>query len=261
VEKVLNRFGYMDCKPSPTPYDPSLMLRKNKRLGKDHLRYSQIIGSLMYLASTTRPDISFAVSKLSRFSSNPGTDHWRGIDRVMRYLKGTMSYAIHYSRYPGVLEGYSDSNWITEADELKATSGYIFTLGGGAVSWRSCKQTILTKSTMEAELTALDTASTKAEWLREMLMDLPMVEKPIPAILINCDNQTVITKVKNSQDNGKKSSKHIKRRLKSVRKLRSSGVIAMEYIQTAKNLADPFTKGLSRTVIDIASKEMGLRPM
>jgi hypothetical protein len=117
----------------------------------------------MYLANATRPDISFAVSKLSRFSSNPGTDCWRGIDRVMRYLKGTMSYAINYLGYPVVLEGYSDSNWITEADELKATSGYIFTLGGGAVSWRSCKQTILTKSTMEAELTDLDTASTKAK--------------------------------------------------------------------------------------------------
>jgi hypothetical protein len=114
---------------------------------------------------------------------------------------------------------------------------------------------------MEVELTTLDTASTEAEWLREMLMDLPMVKKPIPAILINYDNQTVITKVKNSQDNGKKSSKHIKHRLRSVRKLRSFEVIAMEYIQTTKNLADPFTKGISRTVIDNASKEMGLRPM
>jgi len=64
----------------------------------------------MYLASATRPDILFVVSKLSRFSSNPGSDHWCGIDQVMRYLKGTMSYAIHYSEYPGVLEGYSDSN-------------------------------------------------------------------------------------------------------------------------------------------------------
>jgi hypothetical protein len=158
-----------------------------------------------------------------------------------------------------VLEGYSDANWI-ENDALKATSGYVFTLGGGAVSWRSCKQTILTKSTMEAELTALETASSEAEWLRDMLMDLPVVEKPIPAILINCDNQTVITKVKSSQDNAK-SSKHVKRRLKTVRKLWSSGVIAVDYINTAKNLADPFTKGLSRTVIDNASKEMGMRPM
>ena len=112
---------------------------------------------------------------------------------------------------------------------------------------------------MEAELTALETTTTEAEWLRELLMDLPVAEKPIPAILINCDNQTIIVKVRNSQDN-MKSNKHVKRRLKSVRKLRNSEVIAVEYINTAKNLADPFTKGLSRTLIDNASKEMGLRP-
>jgi Icc-related predicted phosphoesterase len=108
---------------------------------------------------------------------------------------------------------------------------------------------------MDAELAALDIASIEAEWLRELLMD-----KPILAILINCDNQMMITKVKNSQDN-MKSNKHVKRRLKSVGKQRSSRVIAMDYIQIAKNLADPFTKELSRTVIDNLSKEMGSRPM
>jgi hypothetical protein len=226
---------------------------------RDQLRYSQIIGSLMYLASATRPDISFAVSKLSRFVSNPGDDHWKALERVMRYLKGTMNFGIHYTGYPRVLEGYSDSNWISDADEIKATSGYVFTLGGGAVSWKSCKQTILTRSTMEAELTALDTATVEAEWLRELLMDLPIVEKPLPAILMNCDNQTVIVKVNSSKDN-MKSSRHVKRRLKSVRKLRNSGVIALDYVQTAKNLADQFTKGLSRNVIDNASMELGLRP-
>jgi hypothetical protein len=110
VEKVLSSFGFMDSKPSLTPYDPSLILQKNRRIGRDHLRYSQIIGSLMYLASITHPDISFAISKLSRFTSNLGDDHWPGIDRVIHFLKGTMSYKIHYSRYPRVLEGYSDSN-------------------------------------------------------------------------------------------------------------------------------------------------------
>jgi len=259
VEKVLSRFGYSDYKPVSTPYDASLILRKNKRIMRDQLRYSQIIGSLMYLASATRPDISFAVSKLSRFVSNPGDDHWKALERVMRYLKGTMNYGIHYTGYPRVLEGYSDSNWISDADEIKATSGYVFTLGGGAVSWKSCKQTILTRSTMEAELTALDTATVEAEWLRELLMDLPIVEKPLPAILMNCDNQTVIVKVNSSKDN-MKSSRHVKRRLKSVRKLRNSGVIALDYVQTAKNLADQFTKGLSRNVIDNASMELGLRP-
>jgi hypothetical protein len=170
-----------------------------------------------------------------------------------------MDYGIHYSGYPKVLEGYSDSNWISDADEIKATSGYVYTLGGGAVSWKSCKQTILTMSTMEAELTTLDIASVEADWLRELLMDLPIIEKLIPAILMNCDNQTMIVKVNNSKDN-MKSSRHIKRRLKSVRKMKNSGVITVDYIETAKNMADQFTKGLSRNVIDYASSELGLRP-
>ena len=110
VEKVLSRFGFSDCAPAPTPYDPSVLLRKNQRIARDQLRYSQIIGSLMYLASATRPDISFAVCKLSRFVSNPGDDHWRALERVMRYLKGIMSYGIRYTGHPKVLEGYCDAN-------------------------------------------------------------------------------------------------------------------------------------------------------
>ena len=135
----------------------------------------------------------------------------------------------------------------------------MFTLGGRAVSWKSYKQTILTRSTIEAELTALDTATIEAECLRELLMDLPIVEKSIPAILMNCDNQTVIVKVNNSKDN-MKSSRYVKRRLKSVGKLRNSRVISLDYVQTANNLADQFTKGLSRNVIDYASLELGLKP-
>jgi hypothetical protein len=115
------------------------------------------------------------------------------------------------------------------------------------------------RSTMEAELTALDTATVEAEWLRELLMDLPVVEKPIPAISMNCDNQTVIVKVNSSEDN-MKSTRHVKRRLKSVKKLRNSGVIALDYVNTSKNLADQFIKGLSRNVIESAARELGLRP-
>jgi hypothetical protein len=112
---------------------------------------------------------------------------------------------------------------------------------------------------MKAELTALDTAGAEAEWLRELLMDLPVVEKSIPAISMNCDNQTVITKVNSSRDN-MKSIRHVKRRLKSVRKLRNLEVISLDYVHTSKNLADQFTKGLSHNVIEGASKELGLRP-
>jgi hypothetical protein len=112
---------------------------------------------------------------------------------------------------------------------------------------------------MEAELIALDTAGSEAEWLRDLLMDLPVVEKPMPVISMNCDNQTVITNINSSKDN-MKSTRHVKRRLKSVRKLRNSSVIALDYVYISNNLADQFTKGLSRNVIETASREMGMRP-
>jgi hypothetical protein len=163
----------------------------------------------MYLASATRPDISFAVSKLSRFVSNPGHDYWYALERVLRHLKGTMSLGIHYTGYPTVLEGYCDANWISDADEIYATSGYVFSLGGGVVSWKSCKQTMLPRLTMEAELTTLDTASVEAEWLRELLLDLRVVENPVPAISMHYDNHTVIIKTNSSKGN-MKSTRHIR---------------------------------------------------
>ncbi|WVZ83525.1 hypothetical protein U9M48_030663 [Paspalum notatum var. saurae] len=94
---------------------------------------------------------------------------------------------------------------------------------------------------MEAELAALDTAYVEADWLRELLMDLPVVEKPIPAILMNCDNQTAIAKVNSDKENAK-SSRHVRRRVKSVGKMRHSGVISVTYIQTEKNWQIPLRR-------------------
>jgi hypothetical protein len=197
VENILSHFGYSDCKPSSTPYDPSLKLCKNRGKGIDQLRYSQIIGSLMYLAGAIRPDISFATSKLSRFTSNPGNAHWCALECVMRYVRDTTTYGLHYTGYPDVLEGYSDANWILDIDEIKATSGYIFTIDSDVVSWRSRKQTILTKSTMEA----LEMATSEVEWLRVLLMDLLVVSKPVPMILLHCDNESVITIIGSAKEN------------------------------------------------------------
>jgi hypothetical protein len=102
--KSLKYFGYMGSNPSPTSYNPSVILRKNKKIAKDQLRYPQIIGSLMYLAIATRLDISFAVSKLSKFISNASSYHWHALNRVMRYLIRTSSYGIYYSEHPVVLK-------------------------------------------------------------------------------------------------------------------------------------------------------------
>lgn len=103
------------------------------------MRYSQVIGSLMYLACATRPNISFVASKLSRFVSKLGGVYWNVVERVMCYLQGTLSHKLHYIGYPTTLEGYSYVNWISDADEMKATSMYVFALDGGGVSWQSRK--------------------------------------------------------------------------------------------------------------------------
>ena len=100
----------------------------------------------------------------------------------------TTNYSLHYGKYPVVLEGYSDANWIADSEESKSTSGYVFTLAGAAVSWKYTKQTCIARSTMESEFIALDKAGEEAEWLRRFLEDILFWPKPVPAICIQCDN-------------------------------------------------------------------------
>jgi len=107
-----------------------------------------------------------AVSKLSRYTSNPSDDHWTALLWVFGCVLYTKEYALRYGQYPPVFEGYNDTNWIADSEESKSTSRYIFTLGGTAVSWKSFKQTCIARSTMESEFIALDKAGEEAEWLR-----------------------------------------------------------------------------------------------
>ena len=156
VDKILDKFSNDDSGVARTPIDVNLHMSKNRGKSVSQLEYSRVIGSLMYLMSCTRPDIAYAVSKLSRYTSNPNGDHWKGIVRVLRYLRYTRDYGLHYIRCPDVLEGYSDANWISDVKNSKSTSGYVFTLAGAAISWKSSKQTVIARSTMESEFIALD---------------------------------------------------------------------------------------------------------
>jgi len=114
----------------------------------------------------------------------------------------TKDYSLYYSKYPAVLEGYSDANWISDSHESKSTSGYVFTLGGGAISWKSSKQTCIPRSTMEAEFIALDKTGEEAEWLRQFLEDVRIWPKPVMAICIHCDSQAAIARAHNRVYNG-----------------------------------------------------------
>ena len=100
---------------------------------------------MIFLTNCIRVDIAYAIGRLSRYTQNLSIEHWDAISRLLRYLKGTFNYSLSYCSYPIILEGYCDANWISNTDEVKPTSGYVFTLAGGAVSWKSSKQTCIVK--------------------------------------------------------------------------------------------------------------------
>jgi len=122
-----------------------------------------LLESLMYAMHCTRPDIAFAMCKLSRFTSKPSTMHWKAIVRVLGYLERTEDLGIFYDNIPTVLEGFIDASWITSATDNKSTSGWIFTLGGAPINWALKKQTFISHSTMEAEFITLAVAGKEAK--------------------------------------------------------------------------------------------------
>jgi hypothetical protein len=253
---VLNQF---DCKPVCTPFDASMKLYPNTGRAVNQLEYARVIGCLMYAMTCTRPDIAYAVGKMSRYTSNPSHIHWNAVHRILRYLRRTMDYGILYSGYPTVLEGYTDASWITDNDDHKSTSGWIFTLGGGAISWGSKKQTLITDSTMAAEFVALASCSKEAEWLRNLLMEIPIWPKPMSPISLHCDSQATLSRAYSHIYNGK--SRHIGLRHSYVRQLLTDGVITIDFVRSVQNLADPLTKGFARDLVWKTSKGMRLKPI
>ncbi|GJT29593.1 zinc finger, CCHC-type containing protein [Tanacetum coccineum] len=163
IEKVLKKFNYFDCTPVSTPIDTSEKPMPNNGQAISQLKYSRVIGCLMYVITCTRPDIAFAVGKLSRYTSNPGTQHWQAIQRVLN-----------------------------NTEDNSSTSGWIILLFGGAISWASKKQTCITGSTMESEFMALADANKEAEWLRNLILEIPLWSKPIAPISIRCDNAATL---------------------------------------------------------------------
>ncbi|GJR46555.1 hypothetical protein Tco_1314658 [Tanacetum coccineum] len=170
-----------------------------------------------------------------------------------------MDYGLKYNGDSSVLEGYTNASWITDQEDYTSTSGCIFTLGGGAVSWGSKKHSFLTDSTMVAEFVALASCCKEAEWLRNLLINIPLWPKPMPPISVHCDSQSTLSRVYNQVYNCK--SMHIRLRHRQVNQLINDGVITVIFLRSSKNLADPFIKGLPRKLIESTSQGMGLKPM
>ncbi|GJS53282.1 zinc finger, CCHC-type containing protein [Tanacetum coccineum] len=195
VDKILNTHNVEDSGLARTPIDTSLHLSKNRGMGVAQLKCSRIIGMLMYLMTGTRPNLVYTVSRLSRYTSNPSVAHWKAMTRVLHYLRYSHDYGLHYDRYPAVIEEYSDANWIYDIKDSRLTSGYVFTLRGAAISWKSSKQTVIAKSMMESEFITLDKCREEAEWLRQFVEDIPRWPKLVTAISIHCDSQSKLAEL------------------------------------------------------------------
>lgn len=153
---------------------------------------------------------------------------------------------MNYLRDHVVLEGYK--SWIADIKASKGTSRYVFTLGCAAVSWKSSKQTVTTKSMMQAKFVALDFCSEEAEWLKKILEDIPEWPTHMPPICIYYNNQEVLGITENIIYNGK--SRHIRRRHNSTRQLISTSITTVDYVKSKGNLADSLIKGLNRDQVD-----------
>ncbi|KAM3869082.1 uncharacterized protein ACN63O_006460 [Diretmus argenteus] len=140
IEAILQKYGMDNTNPVATPADANVKLKKGDGVSKpvNQSTYQSMVGSLLYAAMATRPDIAQAVSAVSKFNANPDAAHLTAVKRILRYLKGTVNLAVKYERSEsGTLIGFSDADWAGDQDDRRLTTGNIFLLSGGAVSWRN----------------------------------------------------------------------------------------------------------------------------
>ena len=245
TQAVIKKFGLEHSRTVTTPATPGTKLLKATEQSEtvDAALYQSAVGSLLYLSGWTRPDITFAVSNVARYCSNPTKEHWTAVKRILRYLNGTLDYGMLYSRKDddGTMIGFSDADWAGDTNDRKSTSGYLFMMSGAAISWKSKKQTTVALSTAEAEYVALASTTQEATWLRQLLQDLN-VEQTGPTV-IHEDNQSAICIAQNPQYHSK--TKHIHIKYHFVREKVLDNTIQLKYCPTSDMLADMLTKGLT----------------
>ncbi|RVX04671.1 Retrovirus-related Pol polyprotein from transposon TNT 1-94 [Vitis vinifera] len=264
IDKVLVKFAMENSKKGNLPSRHGVHLSKEQcpKTPQDEEKmrrvpYASAVGSLMYAMLCTRPDICFAVGVVSRYQSNPGLDHWVAVKHILKYLRRTRNYMLVYFGKELIPIGYTDSNFQSYRDSRKSTSGVVFTLGDGAIIWRSVKQTCVADSTMEVEYVAACEAAKEAVWLCKFLKELGVVPNMHEPIRLCCDNSGAMANAKEPRNHRK--GKHIERKFHLVREIVSRGDVSVEKIASTNNIADLFTKTLPARSFEQHLEGMGLR--
>ena len=246
AKEILKKYKMENCNPISIPMKPGAKLSKfDGGECVDASRYRSLVGSLRYL-TCTRLDLSLSVGIISRFMEEPIYSHWKALKRVLRYIHGTVSLGLFYSKAEDYkLVGYSKSDWYGDIDDRKSTSGYVFFMGNTTFSWLSKKQPIVTLSTGEAEYVTASWCVCHVIWLRNLLSKMEL--KQLDATVIQVDNKSAIELAKNPVNH--KISKYIDVRFHFICDHVKKGSVELVHVASQDQVADIFTKPLPKVLL------------
>ncbi|GAA0158500.1 transmembrane signal receptor [Lithospermum erythrorhizon] len=261
LKKVIKRFNMLDAKPVSTPIAAHFQLsveqspeNEDELVHMDKVPYASAVGSLMYAMVYTRPDIAHAVGVVSRYMSNLGREYWEAVKWILRYLNGSAKKALCFQKSDMGLIGYVDADNGGDVDSRKSTSGYVFTFGGTAISWRSKLQSIVALSSCEAEYVAMAEAVKEMIWLQTFLKELNLEHG---SNTLYCDSQSAIYLAKNPVFHAR--TKHIGLRYHFIRSVLENGVLNLEKIPDERNPADMFTNVVNKEKLKLCSTSVNLQ--
>ncbi|KAG8493469.1 hypothetical protein CXB51_010771 [Gossypium anomalum] len=260
IEKVLYRFNMQSVKPVSTPLVAHFRLSSALSPQSDekieymsHVPYSSTVGSLMYVMVCSRLDLSYAVSAVSRYMANPNKELWKAVQWILKYLRGTTDVCLQFGRTRDGVIGYVDADIAGDFDRRRSLTGYVFTIGGCAISWKATLQTTVALSATEAEYIVITEACKEAIWLKGLFSEL---NEDLQISTVFCDSQSAIFLTKDQMFHGR--TKHIDVRYHFVRDIIARGDIVVSKISTHENLADMMTKSLLITKFEHCLELVGV---
>ena len=254
VLDLLAETGMLDCRPASTPIEPNHHIKADSGDPIDKGQYQRLVGRLIYL-SHTRPDIAYAVSIVSRYMHDPRSQHLNAVHRILRYLKSCPGKGILFSNHGHLrIEGYTDADWAGCLDDRRSTSGYCMFVGGNLVSWRSKRQSVVARSTAEAEFRSMASGLCETMWLRILLSELGLYDSA--PLQLYCGNQATINLVNNPVHHDR--TKHIEIDRHFIREKLEQGALHIGFVKSVDQLADVLTKGVNVVLFDKLCSKMGL---
>lgn len=259
IKKILERYRMVEAKPVSIPADPHTTLypANDDDIKSENVPYKEAVGSLIFLAVVSRPDIMYAVNSVSKFLNNHNDKHWKAVKRIFAYLVGTSDVKIEYRSGGSNAElvSYSDADYAGDVETRRSTTGYVFNMANGPITWSAERQKLVTLSTTEAEYVAAATAAKELIWIRKLLSGIgcPCAS----ATVLRVDNMSSINLVMNPEYH--KRTKHIDTRYHYIREKVVSKKIKVECVPTEFQKADIFTKPLPKERFKMLCEQINIK--